>query len=76
MREAQGWSGRTSPRIGPLSRPQHTSFSPVFLHTDSVLMRRRRPGVSNALLHASPRAAGGSTAISRPANAMRYHGDA
>jgi hypothetical protein len=35
MRGAQGWSGRTSPRIGPLSRPQHTSFSPVFLHTDS-----------------------------------------
>jgi hypothetical protein len=76
MREAQGWSGRTSPRIGPLSRPQHTSFSPVFLHTGSLLMRHRRPGVSGALLHASPRAAGGSTAMGRPANAMRYHGDA
>jgi hypothetical protein len=60
MREAQGWSGRTSPRIGPLSTRAYTSFSPVFLHTGSFPMRRRRPGVSSALLlHASPRAAGG-----------------
>jgi hypothetical protein len=76
MREAQGWSGRTSPRIGPLSRVPHTSFSPVFLHTGSLPMRRRRPGVSSALLHASPRAAGGSTAMGRSTNAVRYHGDA
>jgi hypothetical protein len=60
MREAQGWSGRTSPRIGPLSTRSYTSFSRVFLHPGSLPIRRRRPGVSGALLvHESPRAAGG-----------------
>jgi hypothetical protein len=50
MREAQGWSGRTSPRIGPLLTRSYTSFPWVFLHTGSLPMRRRRPGVSSALL--------------------------
>jgi hypothetical protein len=50
MREAQGWSGRTSPRIGLWSTQRaHTSF-PRVLHMGSHPMRRRRPGVSSALL--------------------------
>jgi hypothetical protein len=59
MREAQGWSGRTSPRIGPLSTRSYTSFPRVFLHRGSLALRRRRPESAARSLHASPRAAGG-----------------
>jgi hypothetical protein len=77
MREAQGWSGRTSPRIGPLSTRLHTSFSPVSLHTGSRPMRRRRPGVAarcSFTHHPAPLAV--STARGQTTNAVRYHGDA
>jgi hypothetical protein len=51
MREAQRWSGRTSPRIGPLLTRSYTSFPWVFLHTDSLPDEAPPPRrVSSALL--------------------------
>jgi hypothetical protein len=61
MREAQGleWPHEPPHRSTVKTRP-HTSFSPVSFTRVHPPMRRRRPGVSRALLlYASPRAAGG-----------------
>jgi hypothetical protein len=74
MREAQGWSGRTSPRIGPLSTRPHTSFSPGrsshgFTPDAAPPPRSQQRGAASRIT--PPRAV--STAMGRATNAVRYH---